>query len=230
MNTDRDASIVECHYLGLGHAQIARDFGLTRERVRQIVKRQVGCSTPLKQQPAVRRSMALQALHQLEVGRSSQEVAQQWGLSGEQLEKILQEQIGLSRQTAAFQGWMAQQLGCHFNHWVVLAIGPEHSGSLSQMRCRVAARCNRCGTVHRLGYRNLASGASTMCHRCSCQTRRQGQPVQDLLSGASYPSLKSAASAQGLSYGQAQYWLRHPSSARFKRLPNSGPTPAPGAH
>jgi DNA-directed RNA polymerase sigma subunit (sigma70/sigma32) len=36
MTAERDASIVECHRLGLGHAQIARDFGLTRERVRQI--------------------------------------------------------------------------------------------------------------------------------------------------------------------------------------------------
>ena len=172
----------------------------------------------------------MQALHQLETGLSSAEVAKQWELSSEQLETILQEQIGLSRQTATFQGWMAQQLGRHFGHWVVLAIEPEHSNSLSQMRCRVVARCNRCGTVHRVGYRNLASGASTMCHRCSCQTRRQGQPVQDLLIGAIYPSLKLAAAAQGLSYGQAQYRLRHSSSARFKRLSSSGPARVSGAH
>lgn len=230
MNTDRDASIVECHQLGLGHAQIARDFGLTRERVRQIIKRQVGCSTPLKQQPSWRRSMALQALHQLEAGCSAEAIAQQWELSGDQLETILREQIGLSRQTATFQGWMAQQLGCRFGHWVVLAIEPGQVGSLSQMRCRVTARCNRCGTVHRVGYRNLASGASTMCHRCSCQVRRQGQPVQDLLSGTIYPSLKAAAAAQGLSYGQAQYGLRRSKTARFKRVTTPEPTPAPGVH
>jgi DNA-binding phage protein len=230
MTAERDASIVECHRLGLGHAQIARDFGLTRERVRQIIKHQLGACTPLKLQPAMRRSMALQALHQLETGSPCAQVAQQWDLSGEQLERILREQIGLSRQAVEFQGWMASQLGQRFGDWVVLAIEPHVPGSTSTMRCRVTARCERCGTVHRLGYRNLANGTSTMCHRCSCKHRHQGAPVRDLLSGAVYPSLKAAAAAQGLSYQQAQWGLRRPQQTRFARLNQPGPAPSPGAH
>lgn len=227
MTADRDASIIECHRLGLGHAQIARDFGLTRERVRQIIKRQLGDSTPLKLQPAMRRTMALTALHQLEAGQDCHQVAQQWDLSGDQLERILREQIGLSRQAVEFQGWMAEQLGQRFGHWVLLAIEPHLPGSTSKMRCRVTARCELCGTTHRVGYRNLANGTSTMCHRCSCKHRHQGSPVRDLLSGAIYPSLKDAAAAQGLSYHQAQYGLRRRQQARFVRLSPAGPAPSP---
>lgn len=215
MTADRDASIIECHRLGLGHAQIARDFNLTRERVRQIIKRQLGESTPLKLQPATRRTMALDALNALEAGTPCEEIADRLGVSEDQLQRILREQVGLSRQAVQFQGWMASQLGRRFGHWVVLAIEPCRHGSTSTMRCRVTARCSLCGTVHRVGYRNLASGASTMCHRCSCQHRRQGSAVKDLLSGAVYPSLKAAAAAHGLSYHQAQYGLRRRKQARF---------------
>ena len=229
MTADRDASIVECHRLGLGHAQIARDFGLTRERIRQIIKRQLGDSTPLKLQPAMRRSMALQALHQLETGEPCAQVAEQWDLSGKQLGRILQEQIGLSHQAVEFQGWMARQLGQRFGDWVVLAIEPHTAGSTSTMRCRVTARCERCGTVHRVGYRSLADGTSMMCHRCSCKYRHQGAAVRDLLSGAVYPSLKEAAAAQGISYHQAQWGLRRKQQTRFARLNSSGPAPSPAA-
>lgn len=218
MTTDRDASIVDCHRLGLGHAQIARDFGLTRERVRQIIQRELGSSTPLKLQPSMRRSMAIKAMNQLESGESCEQIAQQWDLSGEQLEKILREQVGLSRQAVEFQGWMAAQLGQRFGHWLVLAIEPHQAGSTSKMRCRVTARCSLCGTTHRLGYRNLANGTSTMCHRCSCKHRHQGSAVKDLLSGAIYASLKEAAEAHGLSYHQAQYGLRRSKQAKFARI------------
>ncbi len=229
MATDRDISIVECHRLGLGHAQIARDFGLTRERVRQIIQRELGRSTPLKLQPAMRRSMAIKALNQLETGECCEQIAQQWDLSGDQLERILREQIGLSRQEVEFQGWMASQLGQRFGHWLLLAIEPHQAGSTSRMRCRVTARCGLCGSSHRLGYRNLANGTSTMCHRCSCKHRSQGSPVRDLLSGAVYPSLKDAAAAQGLSYQQAQYGLRRSKQARFARVSQKGPGPSPVA-
>lgn len=227
MTADRDASIVECHRLGLGHADIARDFGLTRERVRQIIKRQLGESTPLKYRPAMRRSMALEALHKLESGERCDQVAQQWDLSGGELERILREQIGLSRQTVEFQGWMAKQLGQRFGHWVVLAIEPHVPGSTSTMRCRVTARCSLCMTVHRVGYRTLADGTSAMCHRCSCKHRQRGGAVKDLLSGAIYPSLKEAAAAQGLSYNQAQYGLRRHKDARFVRLIPARRAPSP---
>ena len=229
VTTDRDSSIVECHCLGLGHAQIARDFNLTRERVRQIVLRELGRSTPLKLQPAMRRIMAIKALNQLEVGESCKQIAQQWDLSGEQLERILREQVGLSRQTIEFQGWMAAQLGQQFGHWLVLAIEPHQSSSTSKMRSRVTARCGLCGTNHRLGYRNLANGTSTMCHRCSCKYRQQGSPVKDMLSGAIYPSLKDAARAHGLSYNQAQYGLRQPKQDRFTRVNPTGQAPLPVA-
>lgn len=226
VSAERDASIIECHRLGLSHAAIARDFNLTRERVRQIVKRQLGDSTPLHRQPAMRRRMALKALQQLECGQDVDSVAQQWDLSSEQVETILREQIGLSRHAVEFQGWMAQQLGRRYGHWVILAIEPHEPGSTSTMRCRVTARCELCGTVHRLGYRNMAEGHSTMCHRCSCKHRKQGRAVRDLLSGTVYPSLKAAAAAQGLSYNQVQYGLRK-RQARFARV--NLPVTAPSA-
>lgn len=228
MSADRNASIVECHQLGLGHAAIARDFGLSRERVRQIIKRELGESTPLKRQPQMRRTMALQALQDLEQGQSPQQVADELELSGDQLETILREQIGCSSPQVVFQGWMAQQLGRRFGHWIVLAIEPAEPESLSTVRCRVTARCELCGTVHRLGYRNLATGASTMCHRCGCRHRRQLTPIKDLLSGAIYPSLIAAAQAHGISYSEAQSDLRR-KQRRFARITSPPAAPKPAA-
>lgn len=225
MITERNESILECHRLGLGHATIARDFGLSRERVRQIIGEALGSSTPLKRQALRRRTLALQAMHRLESGQDREQVAQQLDLSHRQLKNILKEQLNCNSQTMAFQGWMAQQLGRRFGHWVVLAIEPAASGSLSTMRCWVTARCERCERTHRLSYRNLAIGASTMCHACGIRYRHSTTPVRDLLSGTTYPNLVEAAQAQGLSLEQASQNLRS-RQPRFVRLKSKPPRPA----
>lgn len=217
MVSERNQSIVECHRLGLGHAAIARDFGLSRERVRQIIGKALGSSTPLKRQALRRRTLALQAMHRLESGQDRDQVAEQLDLSSNQLKDILREQLNCNSQTMGFQGWMAQQLGRRFGSWVVLAIEPGASGSLSTMRCWVTARCERCEHTHRVTYRTLAMGTSTMCHACGIRCRHTKAPVRDLLSGTVYPSLEEAAQAQGLSVQQVSANLRSP-RPRFARL------------
>lgn len=214
----RDKSIIESHEMGLSHAEIARDFDLSRERVRQIVERHLGDSTPKNRKTLTRRNLAVEALKHIDQGGHADEIAADMNLSVNQLDKLLAEQVGLTQRQAAFQAWMGEQIGQRFGEWIVLGMEPHQHGSTSRMRSRATARCSLCDTVHKVGYRNLITGASTMCHRCGCKHGHRGQPVQDLLSGVIYRSLKDAARAQGLTYGQAQYGLRRRANARFKRL------------
>lgn len=227
---ERDKSIIESHQMGLGHATIARDFKLSRERIRQIVERYLGDSTPQNRKNATRRDLAIKALTAIDQDSSVEETASELNLSVNQLDNLLSEQIGLTRRQIAFQAWMADQIGQRFGEWVVIGIEPHREGSTSKMRSKATARCSLCGSVHKVGYRNLCTGASTMCHRCGCKHGDRGQPVQDLLSGVIYKSLKDAARALGLTYGQAQYGLRRQKNARFRRLAGQMPTQEPGAY
>lgn len=221
---ERDKSIIESHEMGLGHAEIARDFNLSRERVRQIVEQHLGESTPLHRKTITRRNLAIQALRGIDNGVRVSRVASDLNLSVNQLENLLSEQVGISQRQAAFQAWMGHQIGQRFGEWIILGIEPHKPGSTSKMRARTTALCGLCITIHKVGYRNLVTGASTMCHRCGCKHGHRGQPVQDLLSGVVYKSLKDAARALGMTYGQAQYGLRCEKNPRFKRLVGQTPT------
>lgn len=224
--TERNVSIVECHQLGMGHAEIARDFAISRERVRQIIKAELGSSVPMMARDDVRHNEAIRILLEVEAGRSIDAIAGDCQLSVKQVQRLLQEQLGLNHKQLQFKVWMGEQLGQRFGDWLVLAIKPCRPGSTSMMRCRVTMRCERCNTVHTGCYRNLADGRSTMCHRCSCKNRQRGLPVQDMLSGRIYDSPKAAAAAQGLSYDQVHYGLRR-REPRFRRLAASRPVQTP---
>jgi ribosomal protein S14 len=212
MQKSRNAFIVEQHLAGQSQASIARNFGISRERVRQILVHDLGNSTPLMQKPSVRKHLALDAIASIDTGHSVESVSKRMGLSLDQLNSLLQEQIGLKHQQLEFQRWMANQVGQPFHDWTLLSIEPATHSSASKSRCRVRARCERCQTVHVVSYRHLANGTSTMCQECgrSHSVGRKCQPVRDLMTGNIYPSIAAAAKSLGLTYNQAQYRLDSP--------------------
>lgn len=219
MNEKRDKLIVECHQLGLGHAEIAADFGITRERVRQIVKRELGASTPLPLTAPARRSKAIAALLAIESGDPVEEAAIESELSDRWLSALLQRSVGLDARQLAFEAWMGQQLGRRFGYWQILSIRPQQQGSLSRARCRATAKCLKCGTVHDVGYRSMEIGASRMCRSCGAKNRRNGVPTIDLQTGVIFPSLLEASRFGGVQYTQL---VKPPTSIneslRYRRL------------
>lgn len=202
MNEKRDKLIVECHQLGMGHAEIAADFGITRERVRQIVKRELGVSTPLPLTPSAKRGKAMAALLAIESGEPVEGAAIDSELSDRWLSTLLQRSVGADARRLAFEAWMGQQLGRQFGYWQVLSIRPQEHGSLSRARCRVTAKCLKCGTVHEVGYRSMEIGTSRMCRSCGAKNRRNGVPVLDAKTGAIFPSMLTAARSSGFGYQQ----------------------------
>lgn len=217
-NQKRDDLIIDCHLMGLGHAEIAVDFGITRERVRQIVKERLGVSTPLKLKGDSRRQDAIAALVALEEGRTLEEVAMDRDGGKRRLAVLLRRHAGLDPRQVSFQAWMAAQIGKRFNFWEVLAIHPVAPGSYSSARCRIKAKCLKCGTIHEVNYRNISTGASRMCRSCGAKHRNSGIPVVDVNSAALFPSIKHASESSGLSYHKVRRnLLSGQAGARFRR-------------
>lgn len=219
MNEKRDKLIVECHQLGLGHAEIAADFGITRERVRQIVKRELGFSTPLPLTPLAKRGKAMAALLAIESGEPIEGAAIDSEVSDRWLSTILLRSVGSDARRLAFEAWMGQQLGRQFGYWQILSIRPQEPDSLSRARCRATAKCLKCGTVCDVGYRSMCLGASRMCRSCGAKNRRNGVPTVDTLNGVIFSSMAEASRSGVLGYHQ----INKPSamlsdSLRFQRL------------
>jgi hypothetical protein len=219
MNEKRDQLIVECHQLGLGHAEIAADFGITRERVRQIVKRELGASTPLPLTTTAKRERAIKALLAIEAGNTVEGVAMDEELSNRGLSAVLR-RAGVDIRRLAFEAWMSQQLGRQFNCWQVLSMRPQAHGSTSRARCRVTAKCLKCEAVCDVGYRSIEIGASRMCHSCGVKNRRNGVPVLDTQTSTIFASFAAASRSSGFSYQRLLAPSRsgEVNEVRFQRL------------
>lgn len=217
-NEQRDNLIIDCHRMGLGHAEIAADFGLTRERVRQIVKKRLGVSTPLRLRDEPRRKAAIDALAALEQGQTLEEVAMDHGGSRKHLAALLRRHAGVDSRQASFQAWMAAQVGKRFSFWEVLSIQPVAPGSRSSARCRIKAKCLKCGTVHEVNYRNISTGASRMCRSCGAKHRSAGIAVVDVASATLFPTIRKASESSGFSYSKVRRsLLPGRAGSRFRR-------------
>lgn len=217
MKKKRNTLIIECHKLGLGHSEIAVDFGISRERVRQIVKRELGASTPLRLTTSNKRKVAIDTLLSLEAGRSVQNVAFDQDLTSRCLSGVLVRYVGSDIRQLAFQVWMSRQLCQQLGYWQILSIRPGSPGSLSQARCKATARCLLCRTTHEVGYRSMANGSSRMCRSCGAKNRQNGIPLLAIQDGSFHPSIASAAEVNGIPYCQLiRQSLRENSS--FKRI------------
>jgi len=227
-NQKRDDLIIDCHLMGLGHAEIAVDFDITRERVRQIVKERLGASTPLKLKGDSRRQDAIAALMALEEGRTLEEVAMDRDVDKRRLAVLLRQHAGLDPRRVSFQAWMAAQIGKHFSSWEVLTIRPVTPDSCSSARCRIRAKCLKCGTIHEVNYRNIATGASSMCRSCSAKHRNSGISVVDVKNAALFPNIKRASESTGLSYRAVRRnLLSGQAGARFRRASHGSTSASP---
>ena len=204
MSISRDDKIVAAHLQCVPQAEIARDVGLSRERVRQILAARLGDSTPMIQRPEVRRSVALNGLKRLGSGHSLPEAAQGLGMSVSRCQGLLRDELGVEPVEEVFDAWLASQVGSEYGLWLVLGLRPTAPGSMSKARARATVLCRGCGTVHSVGFRALESGISTRCHSCACATRKLGKPVRNAETGVEYPNIAAAAQAMGLGYSQAR--------------------------
>lgn len=204
MKTDRNQSIVDCHKMGMSHAEIAIDFEISRERVRQVVKTALGDSTPLKRKHLFLRDIAVKAHLAIESGNGIDSVAKEYDLSVSKVEEILKSNFNSALHVLEFKAWMRTQLGMTYGHWTILSIEPENENSTSQRRCRSIARCELCGTTHCVSVRNMMIGRSTMCQKCAAKHRKPVKPVLDRLYATIYNNLKEASIATGVSYSQAR--------------------------
>lgn len=103
-----------------------------------------------------------------------------------------------------------------YGHWTVLPCIPE---PCSTQDYRVDARCELCGTVHRVTIVNLRSGGSTKCRACADKDRnRKGYlRVRNVQTGKVYPSIRSWATEIGQSkrYQQLRVKLKRNNSVEI---------------
>jgi len=202
MKQKRNTLIIECHKLGLGHSEIAADFGISRERVRQIVKRELGTSTPLRLTTPSKRKVAMDTLLSLESGRSVENVAFDQDITSRRLSDVLVRYTGTGIRQLAFQVWMSRQIGQQLGYWRILSIKPGSAGSQSQARCKATAQCLLCSTTHEVGYRSMADGTSRMCRSCGAKNRQNGIPLLAIEDGSFHSNIASASKTKGVPYFQ----------------------------
>jgi hypothetical protein len=206
MSANRNTLIIELHMQGASHAEISRHVGISRERVRQILRSELGASKPVIKQPEIRRSIALAIYFAMENGSDLDTAIKLSGLNKNTISNVIQEQLGYRPHILSFAVWMSGEIGKRYNNWLITGISPGSENSYSKARCKVRARCMKCGVIYTVNHANIATGCSTMCASCGRKMiKPKPQPVEDSLTGNVYGSIQEAARELGLTYNQARY-------------------------
>lgn len=200
---ERNQAILELHQKEWSNADIARYYGLSRERISQIL-RKTGISTPKNTRKKLKR-IIVESILALAEDRSADSIASINGLSPRTLRSYLSK-CNLKHDSIKFQFLMINQIGREYGDWTVLMLEPLSEQSCSLIRCKATSRC-KCGKINKMLFRGLLDGLSQRCKKCST-SKRTKQAVRHKLSGAIYESLSQAATANGMTYTVAYNCFR----------------------
>lgn len=206
-SSNRNELILSRHGEGADHAEIGREVNLSRERVRQIIKKALGDSTPQSRRPETHHALVLRAMEAIQGGAQGAELAKVTGISLKRLDWLfLRYTGGCDRRVHEFHAWVANQVGQTYGSWVILAVHPYSPDSISKSRCRVTARCLSCGKSFEVGFRGILDGRSTMCQSCSTRVLSR-QPVLEVETGRIFGAVKEARESLSASPSQVRTML-----------------------
>lgn len=201
MNT-RNQEIIKLHKAGVPQADIAREFGITRQRVHQILSVAIGDTTPLKKQEGFKRDIAIAFLQEILCGKDAKVASELLDLSYTEMTATLRSSLGMNLHQSRFYQWGLHYIGQRFNDWTILHLRCDNKIAPRRSNAMALARCELCKGVFSTQAQNIIRGHSRSCFSCSIKKRKYRQPLVDTRTGNYFVSHEEAAAFLELSTNQ----------------------------
>lgn len=204
---DRRAEVVRLHYSGMPQVEIAERLGVSRQRIHQILKVEIGDTTPIKNREDFQRSLAVAFFQDILRGKDPKDIAESLDLNEAQTQKILRQELGMTLHQARYYQWSASLIGKRFNDWTILSVNPISDVSPRRSVSLSNARCESCGGLFSVQTINIVRSSSRSCLSCSVKKRKRQQPLLDTRTGDYYVTAQEACASLGITRNQLSHLL-----------------------